>query len=215
MEMSIIFICRMTVYRRNRARINSIFYSSLPCYTYYAYANNGSVTSINLDRDNAISGTQWTDAPAPDSPYETQHYRITMQCNGIPNRDRRGLPACDQLSERRIDVPSPCADSVKQADLTWILADAAKPFLNTAERNRVYVIVGVGEPFAAFGALVALIASRRIVLPADLVQQCIDLLDAYLGHEEEPRLRRLIERTLDHRPTPTTTCVNHFSPVDL
>ena len=75
-----------------------------------------------------------------------------------------------------------------------MLADVAKPFLNAVQRNHVYVIVGIGETFAAFRFLVTLIDARRIVLPADLVQRCIRLLDAYIGHEEEPRLRRLIER---------------------
>lgn len=74
-----------------------------------------------------------------------------------------------------------------------MLADVAKPLLSAVERNLVYVMVGVGETLAAFRSLVTLFASRQIALPGDLVQQCISLLDAYIGHEEEPRLRRLIE----------------------
>jgi hypothetical protein len=84
----------------------------------------------------------------------------------------------------------------KIAELTWTLAAMATPSMSARERNRVYVRIGVGETFAAYRVLIGAIASLGIALPDDLVRQCVSLLDAYVGHEEERELRWLIEHDL-------------------
>src|SRR6185369_17138222 len=50
-----------------------------------------------------------------------------------------------------------------------------------------------GESFAAIRELLKWVATKRIPLGPDLVQWCVSWLDAYVGHEDERYLRRLIE----------------------
>ena len=81
----------------------------------------------------------------------------------------------------------------EEANLAWALAEAAKPHLNTVERNNVFLAIGAGEPFAAICQLLKSIATKRIPVRPELVQRCRMWLSAYMGHEHERYLRRLIE----------------------
>ena len=78
-------------------------------------------------------------------------------------------------------------------NLAWVLALAAKPHLNGVERNDLFVAIGAGETFAVVSALVKWFAIKRIPVEPDLVRQCMSWLDAYVGHEDEWFLRRLID----------------------
>jgi hypothetical protein len=80
-----------------------------------------------------------------------------------------------------------------EANLAWALALAAKPFLDVAERNDLFVAIGAGETFAVVRALVKWIAIKRIPVEPDLVRQCVSWLEGYAGHDDERYLRRLIE----------------------
>lgn len=82
---------------------------------------------------------------------------------------------------------------VQETDLAWALADAARPYLSAVERNYVYAAIGAGETFTAIRQLFKSVAVKRIPLRADLVEWCTMWLDAYVGHEQERYLRRLIE----------------------
>ena len=82
---------------------------------------------------------------------------------------------------------------IRDVDLAWALALAVKPQLNIGERNYVFVTIGAGDTFAAIGNLLKCIAVKRIPIGPDLAQRCASWLDAYVGHEDELRLRRLIE----------------------
>ena len=80
-----------------------------------------------------------------------------------------------------------------EANLAWALALAAKPFLDVAERNALFVAIGAGETFAVVRALVKWVAIQRIPVELDVVRQCVLWLDGYVGHEDERYLRRLVE----------------------
>jgi hypothetical protein len=80
-----------------------------------------------------------------------------------------------------------------EANLAWALALAAKPHLDIVERDDIFVAIGAGETFAVVRALIKWVAINRIPVEPDLVRQCISWLDAYVGHEDERYLRRLIE----------------------
>ena len=82
---------------------------------------------------------------------------------------------------------------VQQTDLAWALADAARPYLCAVEHNDVYAAIGAGETFTAIRQLFKSVAVKQIPLRANLVQRCTTWLDAYVGHEQERYLRRLIE----------------------
>ncbi|AGB22386.1 hypothetical protein Mycsm_02018 [Mycobacterium sp. JS623] len=84
----------------------------------------------------------------------------------------------------------------REASLAWTLADAVKPYLSGIERNHVFMAIGAGETFAAVRGMVKSVAVKRITLRPDLVQECITWLQAYVGHEDEQYLRRLIAEYL-------------------
>lgn len=79
-----------------------------------------------------------------------------------------------------------------EVSLAWALALTAKPHLDDVERNDIFVQIGAGESFAAIRELLKWVATKRIPLGPDLVQWCVSWLDAYVGHEDERYLRRLI-----------------------
>ena len=82
---------------------------------------------------------------------------------------------------------------VEETNLAWALAEAVKPHLSTVERDNVFVAIGSGETFAAIGQLFKSAATKRIPLRPDLLQRCRTWLGAYVGHDDERYLRRLIE----------------------
>jgi hypothetical protein len=82
---------------------------------------------------------------------------------------------------------------VQETNLAWALAEAVKPHLSTLERNHVFGSIGAGDTFPAIRHLLKAVAIGRIRLRPDLVQQCTTWLHAYVGHNDERYLRRLIE----------------------
>jgi hypothetical protein len=60
----------------------------------------------------------------------------------------------------------------QQTDLSWALADAARPYLCAVERNHVYAAIGAGETFTAIRGLVKSVAIKRIALRPNLDEQC-------------------------------------------
>jgi hypothetical protein len=80
--------------------------------------------------------------------------------------------------------------------LAWALIDVVKPHLNIHERDIVFVTIGAGDTFAAIRQLLGLVAAKQIALRPHLVHLCATWLDAYVGHDQEQCLRRVIERLL-------------------
>jgi hypothetical protein len=80
-----------------------------------------------------------------------------------------------------------------EANLAWALALAAKPHVDAAERNDIFVAIGADDTFAAIRELIKCVAIRGIPMGPDLVRGCVSWLDAYVGHEDERYLRRLVE----------------------
>src|ERR1700757_420022 len=86
---------------------------------------------------------------------------------------------------------------VQEPALAWARAEAVKPYLSGIERNHVFMAIGAGETFAAIRGMVKSVAVKRIALRPDLVQECAMWLQAYVGHEDEQYLRRVITEYLD------------------
>ena len=82
---------------------------------------------------------------------------------------------------------------IQEADLAWSLITAAKPHLDTRERNHVFVSVGAGDSFSAIRVLLKLIAAKQICLQPALARSCTTWLRGYALHEDHERLRLLIE----------------------
>jgi hypothetical protein len=81
---------------------------------------------------------------------------------------------------------------VRETNLAWALAEAAKPQMSALERNYVFVAIGAGDNFAAIRQLLKIVAAKHIMLRPDLLKRCAVWLDTYVGHREERYLRRLI-----------------------
>lgn len=82
---------------------------------------------------------------------------------------------------------------VQEINLAWALAEAARPQLSAVERDDIFVAIGAGDTFGAIRQLFKSVAIKRIPLRPDLVQRCTTWLHAYVGHEDERYLRRLID----------------------
>lgn len=87
-------------------------------------------------------------------------------------------------------VPAPKAPD--DVSLAWELAATAHPYLSRVDADRIYVALGIGEPFAAIEALVTAIAQNHIPLSDELVATIVTWLDGYVGQNAEPRLRELL-----------------------
>lgn len=83
---------------------------------------------------------------------------------------------------------------VDETKLAWALAQAAQPHLDVVDRNNIYVAIGIGETFSAIHFLIAALAGKGVALRTDVVVTFTAWLDAYVGHDEEPRLRTLINQ---------------------
>jgi hypothetical protein len=108
--------------------------------------------------------------------------------------------------------------NVQEAKLAWALIEAAKPYMNTGERNYVFVTVGAGDTFAAIRSLINLVGAKRIPLHPHLVQLCATWLQGYAFHDEHETLRGVVEDVL--RPntvqaSPATTRVPMLRPPPL
>jgi hypothetical protein len=108
--------------------------------------------------------------------------------------------------------------TVQEVKLAWALIEAAKPHMNTGERNYVFVTVGAGDTFAAIRSLINLSGAKRIQLHPHLVQLCAAWLHGYAFHEEHDNLRGVVEDVL--RPntvqaSPATTRVLTARPPPL
>ena len=83
--------------------------------------------------------------------------------------------------------------NLQETNLAWALIDAAKPCMNTRERNYAFVTVGAGDTFAAIRHLLNVVDVKRISLQPSLLQLCSTWLDAYALHGEHEHLRRIIQ----------------------
>ena len=98
----------------------------------------------------------------------------------VPDYRRNGLPSAASGSE--------------EAALAWSLAEVASRYLDAVERNNVFVAIGTGEAFTAIGLLLGAITREGSRVDTRLSARLSTWLDAYAGHDDEPRLRRLIGR---------------------
>ena len=76
--------------------------------------------------------------------------------------------------------------------LAWELAATARPHLSRVDADGIYIILGIGETFAAIDALITAIARLHVPLSDDVVARTAAWLDCYRGQDAEPRLRGLL-----------------------
>jgi hypothetical protein len=97
--------------------------------------------------------------------------------------------------------------NLQEANLAWALIDAAKPRMNTGERNYAFVTVGAGDTFTAIRHLLNVVDVKCISLQPWLLQLCRAWLDAYAFHDEHEHLRRLIQGFMTRGRGQTATSI--------
>lgn len=94
---------------------------------------------------------------------------------------------------------SPLGTTFGESGLAWSLAEKAGPFLDFDQRNEMFVAIGVGEAFTAIRLALNVISCADCRIEGRIATRLNLWLDAYIGHEDEPRLRRLIRQMIGTR----------------
>jgi hypothetical protein len=93
---------------------------------------------------------------------------------------------------------------IADANVSWMLADAANVCLRGHERTMTFVELGCGEDHLAIERILNAVKSNRMMLPVAIFDRLTRWLDGYVGSPEEPRLRRLVAevRAQEFEPVP-------------
>jgi hypothetical protein len=86
------------------------------------------------------------------------------------------------------------ASSFAESRLAWTLAETASPFLDSDQRNQMFVAIGIGDTFAAIRLALEVISRAHCNVEECTATRLRDWLNAYLCHDDEPRLRHWIGR---------------------
>jgi hypothetical protein len=81
--------------------------------------------------------------------------------------------------------------TISDADMAWMLADAANACLMGHERTMTFVELGCGEHHLAIERILNAVVSTRVALPLAIFDRLTRWLDGYVGSPEEPHLRSL------------------------
>jgi hypothetical protein len=81
---------------------------------------------------------------------------------------------------------------VSEADMAWLLADAADVYLTGYERTMAFVELGSGEHYLAIERILTAAMSSPTTLPVGVFDGLTRWLDGYAGSPEEPQLRTML-----------------------
>ena len=81
---------------------------------------------------------------------------------------------------------------ISDANMAWMLADAANVCLTGHERTMTFVELGCGENHLAIERILNAVMSNRMMLPVAIFDRLTRWLDGYAGSPEEPRLRTML-----------------------
>jgi len=79
-----------------------------------------------------------------------------------------------------------------EATLAWALADAVSGCFAAPDHLGIYIALGAGESYEAIEQMLDIAVCRRHPLPATLIGALAAWLDCYVGNEQEPRIRSLL-----------------------
>jgi hypothetical protein len=108
-----------------------------------------------------------------------------MTATLTPSATQRSAGA-SSLAPTTVDVPT-----ISDADMAWLLADAADTCLMGHERTMTFVELGCGEHHLAIERILNAVVSTRVALPLAIFDRLTRWLDGYVGSPEEPHLRSL------------------------
>jgi hypothetical protein len=136
-------------------------------------------------------------AGSPRPPTET--VRPAMTATLTPSATQRSAGA-SSLAPTTVDVPT-----ISDADMAWMLADAADTCLMGHERTMTFVELGSREHHLAIERILNAVVSTRMALPLAIFDRVTRWLDGYVGSPEEPHLRSLAAdvRAQQFQPVPS------------
>ena len=96
---------------------------------------------------------------------------------------------------------------ISDANMAWMLADAADVCLTGHERTMTFVELGSGENHLAIERILNAVMSAWTTLPVAGSNRLARWLDGYAGSSEEPRLRTMLAeiRAQQFEPVPLRT----------
>jgi hypothetical protein len=96
---------------------------------------------------------------------------------------------------------------IADANMAWMLADAANVSLTGHERTMTFVELGCGEHHLAIERILNAVKSNRLMLPVTILDWLIRWLDGYAGSPDEPQLRTMLAevRAPQFQPVPMRT----------
>ena len=92
---------------------------------------------------------------------------------------------------------------ISDANMAWILADAADMCLTGHERTMTFVELGCGEYHLAIERILNAVLSHRMMLPTAIFNGLARWLDGYAGSPEEPQLRTMLAEVRAHQFEPS------------
>ena len=81
---------------------------------------------------------------------------------------------------------------ISDANMAWLLADAADVCLTGHERTMAFVELGCGEDHLAIERILNAVVSSRMALSVEIFDRLTRWLDAYANSPEEPHLRTML-----------------------
>jgi hypothetical protein len=81
---------------------------------------------------------------------------------------------------------------ISDAEMAWMLADAADVCLTGHERTMTFVELGSSENHLAIERILNAVMSSQMTLPATVFDRLTRWLDGYAGSPEEPQLRTML-----------------------
>jgi hypothetical protein len=120
------------------------------------------------------------------------------------------LAASATVRSARSSSPAPTTvdlSIISDANMAWMLADAANVCLTGHERTMTFVELGCGETHLAIQRILNAVTSSRMMLPVAIFDRLTRWLDGYGGSPEVPQLRTMLAevRAQQFEPVPLRT----------
>ena len=104
---------------------------------------------------------------------------------------------------------------ISDANMAWLLADAADVWLTGYERTMTFVELGSGENHLAIERMLNVVISSRMTLPVAVFDRLTRWLDGYAGSPEEPQLRTTLTEIQAQQFEPVPLRTQQAQCVDL
>jgi hypothetical protein len=80
-----------------------------------------------------------------------------------------------------------------ETDLAWELAEIAGPYIPDHDRTQIYTTIGAGYSYAGIDTLLGILVQAGVPISPMLVDKLVHWLDAYMHHDDAPRLREMLD----------------------